>query len=96
MPWIRWAHVQDILSVAQALTFISGISRSGITIIARLFCGLKRLWAAKYSFLVAVLTILADSLFQVVNAMCGAGLDEAGLGPMLVRWELWPFPALWR
>ena len=77
-------RIAIVIGVAQALALIPGISRSGITIIAGLFSGLKRRWAAEYSFLVAIPTILAASLFQGVEVMRGAGLDGVGLGPMLV------------
>ncbi len=77
-------RIAIVIGVAQALALIPGISRSGITIIAGLFSGLKRRWAAEYSFLVAIPTILAASLLQGVEVMRGAGLEGVGLGPMLV------------
>lgn len=72
-----------IIGVAQALALIPGISRSGITIIAGLFSGLKRRWAAEYSFLVAIPTILAASLLQSVEVVQGSGLEGVGAGPLL-------------
>ncbi len=77
-------RIAIVIGVAQALALIPGISRSGITIISGLFSGLKRRWAAEYSFLVAIPTILAASLLQSVEVMRGAGLDGVGPGPMLV------------
>lgn len=77
-------RIAIVIGVAQALALIPGISRSGITIIAGLFSGLKRRWAAEYSFLVAIPTILAASLMQSLEVMRGAGLEGVGLGPMLV------------
>ncbi|MFN3663805.1 undecaprenyl-diphosphate phosphatase [Yoonia sp.] len=77
-------RIAIIIGVAQALALIPGISRSGITIIAGLYSGLKRRWAAEYSFLVAIPTILAASLMQSVEVMRGAGLEGVGVGPMLV------------
>lgn len=76
--------VAVIIGLAQTLALIPGISRSGITIIAGLFTGLKRRWAAEYSFLVAIPTILAASLLQAVEVFGGDGLDGVGTGPMLV------------
>ena len=55
-----------------------------MTIIAGLFSGLKRRWAAEYSFLVAIPTILAASLVQSVDVWRGAGLDGVGAGALLV------------
>ena len=77
-------RIAIVIGVAQALALIPGISRSGITIIAGLFSGLKRRWAAEYSFLVAIPTILAASLVQSLEVMRGVGLDGVGLGPMIV------------
>jgi undecaprenyl-diphosphatase len=53
-----------IIGIAQAAALVPGISRSGITIIAGLFAGLKRRWAAEYSFLIAIPTILAATVVQ--------------------------------
>lgn len=77
-------RIAIVIGVAQALALIPGISRSGITIIAGLFSGLKRRWAAEYSFLVAIPTILAASLMQGIEVMRGEGLEGVGLGTMLV------------
>lgn len=52
------------IGFAQGLALIPGISRSGMTIIAALFVGLKRKRAAEYSFLIAFPTILAATLVQ--------------------------------
>jgi undecaprenyl-diphosphatase len=73
-----------IVGVAQALALIPGISRSGITIIAALFAGLKRRWAAEFSFLVAIPTILAATLLQSVEVFQGDGIQGIGVGPLLV------------
>ncbi|MFN4130255.1 MAG: undecaprenyl-diphosphate phosphatase [Paracoccaceae bacterium] len=77
-------RIAIVIGMAQALALVPGISRSGITIIAGLFSGLKRRWAAEYSFLIAIPTILAASLMQGIEVMRGEGLEGVGLGPMLV------------
>jgi len=76
-------RIAVIIGLAQALALIPGISRSGITIIAGLFTGLKRRWAAEYSFLVAIPTILAAGVFQSVEVFRGEGIEGIGAGPML-------------
>jgi undecaprenyl-diphosphatase len=76
--------VAIIIGVAQALSLIPGLSRSGMTIIAGLFAGMKRRWAAEYSFLVAIPTILLATLVQGLEVMGGTGLGEVGLGPMFL------------
>lgn len=56
-----------IIGAAQGLALIPGISRSGITIAASLFTGMKRRWAAEYSFFLAIPTILAATLLQAIE-----------------------------
>jgi undecaprenyl-diphosphatase len=77
-------RIAIVVGIAQFLALIPGFSRSGLTIIAGLFSGLKRRWAAEYSFLVAIPTILAASLLQAVEVFDGAGLGGVGPGPLLV------------
>jgi undecaprenyl-diphosphatase len=77
-------RIAIVVGIAQFLALIPGFSRSGLTIIAGLFSGLKRRWAAEYSFLVAIPTILAASLLQAVEVFDGAGLGGVGMGPLLV------------
>ncbi|MFN3686500.1 undecaprenyl-diphosphate phosphatase [Salinarimonas sp.] len=60
------------IGFAQGLALIPGLSRSGLTIIAALLCGLKRKRAAEYSFFIAFPTILAATAVQA------AGLARAG------------------
>ena len=54
-----------VIGVAQALALVPGLSRSGLTITFALFIGVKRRWAAQYSFFVAFPTILAISAVQL-------------------------------
>jgi undecaprenyl-diphosphatase len=77
-------RIAIVVGIAQFLALVPGFSRSGLTIIAGLFSGLKRRWAAEYSFLVAIPTILAASLLQAVEVFDGSGLGVVGLGPLLV------------
>ncbi len=77
-------RIAVVIGIAQTLALIPGISRSGMTIIAGLFSGLKRRWAAEYSFLVAIPTILAASLVQSLDVWRGDGLDGVGAGALLV------------
>ncbi len=53
------------IGVGQGLALIPGLSRSGLTIAFALFAGLKRRWAAEYSFFIAIPTILGATLLQV-------------------------------
>lgn len=53
-----------IIGIAQGFALLPGLSRSGLTIAIALYLGLKRHWAATYSFFLAIPTILAASLVQ--------------------------------
>lgn len=65
------------VGLAQALALTPGLSRSGLTIAVALAFGLRRRWAAEYSFLVAIPTILAIALVQGVEV---AGDPRAAAG----------------
>ena len=57
-----------IIGIAQAISLIPGSSRSGTTITAGLFVGLKREAAARFSFLLSVPAILASGVLQLYEA----------------------------
>ena len=60
---------QDALKVgcAQALALIPGTSRSGATIIGGLFLGLERRAATEFSFFLAIPTLFAATLYDVLK-----------------------------
>jgi len=58
-----------IIGIAQAFAILPGISRSGVTIIFGLFCGLQRKWAVKYSFFLAVPAILGATLLKLPTTL---------------------------
>ncbi len=58
-----------LIGLAQALAIIPGISRSGTTITASLFCGIKRKDAAHFSFLLSIPAILAANLKELPQLM---------------------------
>ena len=58
-----------IIGFAQALSLIPGSSRSGTTITAGLFVGLKRETAARFSFLLSVPAVLASGLLQLYEVL---------------------------
>jgi undecaprenyl-diphosphatase len=57
-----------LIGLAQGLGVLPGISRSGITIAAALFCGLKRKEAGELSFLIAIPAVLGALLLQLREA----------------------------
>ena len=54
-----------IIGLAQALAIIPGVSRSGVTITAGLFCGLKREASARFSFLIGAPIILGAAVYKL-------------------------------
>jgi len=54
-----------IVGACQALAFVPGISRSGVTIAGGLMAGLRHTEAARFSFLLATPTILGAGLLEV-------------------------------
>lgn len=62
------------IGLAQGLALIPGLSRSGMTITFALFAGLKRRWAAEYSFFLAIPTILAATIVQFVGVVGDIGM----------------------
>jgi undecaprenyl-diphosphatase len=59
---------------AQAIALIPGISRSGISISAGLFFGLRREEAARFSFLMAMPVTAAAAGYEVLSVVRGQGV----------------------
>jgi len=78
------AKIAAWIGLAQGLSLIPGLSRSGMTISFALLAGVKRRWAAQYSFFLAIPTILAATLVQGVTVSSGAGLGDITLLPLTV------------
>lgn len=57
-----------IIGVAQALAIVPGVSRSGITIIAGMFSGIKKSVIIEYSFLLALPTVGAAVLYDAYKS----------------------------
>lgn len=62
------------VGVAQALALIPGVSRSGSTITAGLFLGLKRETAARFSFLLATPVVLGAGLKKLYDVFREGGI----------------------
>ncbi|MHB0998051.1 MAG: undecaprenyl-diphosphatase UppP [Armatimonadota bacterium] len=56
-----------IIGLAQALAIIPGVSRSGVTITAGLFCGLQRDASARFSFLLGSPIIFGAALYKMLG-----------------------------
>ncbi len=79
-PW--WHAV--LVGTAQGVAILPGISRSGATICTATFCGLRRRWAAEFSFLIAAPAILAATAIQLKDMLeTDGGLSGLAWGPVL-------------
>jgi undecaprenyl-diphosphatase len=57
-----------IIGLAQAAALIPGTSRSGVTILGGLACGLTRESAARFSFLLSIPSIFAAGVYKLIKA----------------------------
>ena len=75
---LREMTVKDalLIGLAQTLAVVPGLSRSGATIAAGLFCGMKRPFSVKFSFLLSVPAVLGAFVFTLPDAIA-AGIDWA-------------------
>ncbi|HYJ12346.1 MAG TPA: undecaprenyl-diphosphate phosphatase, partial [Thermomicrobiales bacterium] len=80
IPRMKWLDAL-IVGLAQAVALIPGTSRSGATISAGLFRGLKREDAASFSFLAGIPLVAAAGLKSVADA----------IGEGMTRHEMWLF-----
>ncbi|SHI56701.1 undecaprenyl-diphosphatase [Roseomonas rosea] len=72
-----------LIGFGQVLAMIPGTSRSGATIITALLLGVERRAAAEFSFLLAIPTMLAAtvySLWKARNNLDLSGLGQIGIG----------------
>jgi undecaprenyl-diphosphatase len=60
-----------LIGLAQSLSLVPGVSRSGATMSAGLLLGLQRPAAARFSFLLAVPAVVASGLFELKDVISG-------------------------
>ncbi len=74
-----------LIGLIQGVAILPGISRSGSTISLAIFLGIKRRWAAEFSFLIAVPAILGASIIKIRDTMelRGGPVDAISWGPMM-------------
>ncbi len=70
------------MGVAQAVAVIPGLSRSGSTIAAGLFCGTRKEEVAEFSFLMVLVPILGEAFLDLTGGEAAAG--TAGLMPLAI------------
>jgi undecaprenyl-diphosphatase len=73
-----------LIGVAQAMALVPGVSRSGATISAGLFAGLKRFDAARYSFLLSVPAVVLSGLFELLSILRGKEHYHGSLSGLFV------------
>ncbi len=78
------AGTAAVIGAAQGLALMPGLSRSAMTIVFGLFAGLKRRWAAEYSFFLAIPTILAATLVQAAEVYGLGGLQAISFSALAV------------
>jgi undecaprenyl-diphosphatase len=72
-----------IVGIAQAFSLVPGVSRSGATLMAALFCGMERETAARFSFLLGLPAITLAGLFEL-RVLFKAGLSSDGWLTLLI------------
>ncbi|MFA9431681.1 undecaprenyl-diphosphate phosphatase [Egicoccus sp. AB-alg2] len=72
------------IGIAQFAALAPGLSRSGTTIFAALLVGMHRKLAARYSFYVAIPTILAAAGLQALEVLGAGGLTQVSWAAMAV------------
>jgi undecaprenyl-diphosphatase len=73
-----------VIGFAQGLALMPGLSRSGTTIAFALFVGLKRKWAAEFSFFIAIPTILAAATVEFISLVRKGALPALDWAPLAV------------
>ena len=77
-----------VIGLAQALALIPGVSRSGSTISAGLFLGMKRETAARFSFLMSLPAIVLAALFEMRGVISGSDALETKAGESISAGEV--------
>jgi undecaprenyl-diphosphatase len=80
-----WWHAA-LIGIAQGISISPGISRSGATICTATLVGIRRRWAAEFSFFIAIPAILGATALKLWEAFSehGASGPSIAWGPTLV------------
>lgn len=79
---ISWTDAL-VVGLAQSLALVPGVSRSGITITAALFRGMKREAAARFSFFLST-PLIAGAAGKQLFDMTAGGTNQADFGMLVV------------
>lgn len=80
-PLKKWRDVLCI-GLMQTMALIPGISRSGSTIAAARFCGWEWREAARFSFLLAIPTVLGGELLETAKMLGGSSEAAGAVSPL--------------
>jgi undecaprenyl-diphosphatase len=83
MDRVGWADAIGV-GLGQAVALIPGASRSGVTITAGLFLGLKRETAARFSFLLSLPSVFAAGVYQLYKARADLFASQADVVNLVV------------
>jgi undecaprenyl-diphosphatase len=73
-----------VMGVVQCLALIPGVSRSGATISAGLFCGLDRVAATRIAFLLGIPALVGAGIYELKDALNGdVGVVELLVGTVV-------------
>ena len=72
------------VGLAQCVSLIPGMSRSGSTIVGGLLAGLDRRVATEYSFFLALPTMIIATIYQMLKSQAAFSQDDVALGIGLV------------
>ena len=72
------------IGLAQAAALVPGVSRSGVTLTAGLFVGLRREAAARYSFLLSIPAVFAAGIYELFAEVIGETAIGISAGPAIV------------
>jgi len=72
-----------IVGLAQGFALVPGVSRSGATLTAGLFCGMERETAARFSFLLGLPAVTLAGLYEL-RVLFKAGLSSEGWVTLLI------------
>ncbi len=84
--WKRFGFSRaGIIGIAQGVALLPGISRSGLTICAATLLGLRRRWAAHFSFLIAAPAIVGATILKLGDFLEVSTNDQLSsfAGPLL-------------
>mgnify|MGYP005850079055 CR=1 FL=1 len=89
---LRWLDAL-VVGLAQAVAIIPGISRAGSTLIAGLALGMNRATAVRFSFLLAIPTLVGTSMLAMRDISAG-DLSEIGTTALIVSFVVSFFASL--